>query len=280
LNTVARLRRAGLAARQARADGRRRYVRQRLESANHALELLVELESWLNRHLPELDGLAWSQAGDELLLDLLATLELKLESPRGWLIQDNLMVLGLVQTDDLMLALGMEHGEVFCTTLPEALIPPCAPPAWLADWPMPVTLALGRQMLSPALLAQIEPGDVLLLQHPQRYLSCHGRVLYRYSIQQEHIMIEAPLALEAAPAFDDGALSCQQIPLQVEFVLQECTLTLAELSALSPGQVLELGADAERNVLLRANGVALARGELVELDRRLGLEIHTLLRGV
>jgi len=41
--------------------------------------------------------------------------------------------------------------------------------------------------------------------------------------------------------------------------------------------VLTLNADAERNVLLRANGVLLARGELVEVNQQLGVQITQLL---
>jgi type III secretion protein Q len=276
LTTIARLKRAGLSARLSTLDARRRYVRLRVESGIESFEALIDLETYLSACLPALADLAWSLADDDSLLEVLGSLEPTLDWQQDWLFQDSLMVVDLVSTDDVMIGLVTAQGEVFCRDLPEALLPAPAPAAWSDALPVRLAVLLGSQVLRPALLAQIELGDVLLLQQSEQLLSHDGKALYRYSFQQEQIMIEASFDQPVAVDTHEPVSDPRQIPLRVEFVLQDLSLSLGELSALGPGHVFRLNPDAERNVMLRVNGVVVARGELVEMDQQLGVEIHTL----
>ncbi|VVD77299.1 type III secretion system cytoplasmic ring protein SctQ [Pandoraea anhela] len=69
------------------------------------------------------------------------------------------------------------------------------------------------------------------------------------------------------------ALPFEQLPVELVFVLQRQRMTLAELQQLGQARVLELQAGAEQRVEVRVNDTLLARGELVQLDGRLGVEI-------
>jgi type III secretion protein Q len=78
----------------------------------------------------------------------------------------------------------------------------------------------------------------------------------------------APAALVAA--------SLDDVPLRVSFDLGELTLSLAQLRAMQPGQVLELGHPLAGAVRIRANGALVGDGELVEVDGQLGVAVRTL----
>ena len=69
-------------------------------------------------------------------------------------------------------------------------------------------------------------------------------------------------------------ISLGEIPMRVDFILQRRTMTLMELDDLYQGQYLQLDPSAEKQVEIMANGIRIARGELVEFNGRLGIELN------
>lgn len=63
------------------------------------------------------------------------------------------------------------------------------------------------------------------------------------------------------------------LPVRLEFVLATHDIDLATLSQIIAGQLIPLAADAARQIEVRANGKPVARGELVQLDEQLGVEL-------
>ena len=88
------------------------------------------------------------------------------------------------------------------------------------------------------------------------------------------------IPIMSTPEFTENnnaeALPVEHIPLQLAFDLGERTLTLGELKALQPGQVLDLGRPLSSCVNIRVNGALIGTGELVEVDGSLGITIATL----
>lgn len=66
------------------------------------------------------------------------------------------------------------------------------------------------------------------------------------------------------------------LPIQVVAVLGKKNITLKELLALKPGEVVELKKLPQDTVDLVANGKLIARGELVLIDGKLGVQIKQL----
>ena len=64
-----------------------------------------------------------------------------------------------------------------------------------------------------------------------------------------------------------------KIKLNLEFVLQQERLTLDKVESFFQGQILPCRPEAEKNMLITVNGMAIARGELVWLEDRPGVEI-------
>ncbi len=78
-------------------------------------------------------------------------------------------------------------------------------------------------------------------------------------------------------ALVDKLWAADGLKLNIEFVLSETTMTLAEISKIQTGDVLDaligLG-DNKVDVELRVQGQKLAKGELVLLNDRLAVEIE------
>lgn len=69
------------------------------------------------------------------------------------------------------------------------------------------------------------------------------------------------------------AKSIKEVPLQVTIELARLKITLDELMKLSPGNLLEIPALAEKRVSLVVNGQKIGVAEIVELEESLGLKI-------
>ena len=68
------------------------------------------------------------------------------------------------------------------------------------------------------------------------------------------------------------------VPVQVVAVMAKKTISMKELLELQMGEVVELNRPASEHVDLVANGKLIARGELVEIDGKLGVRIFKLVR--
>lgn len=173
--------------------------------------------------------------------------------------------------------------------------------------PLALRAEIGHSRLSAGELATLEPGDVLLLDAawtgPRRvlWLSADGRAGLHVQLPApapaDEIADGAPPAppsltvlspwTATMPVADNAtdpatfaatltAASLDDVPLRVSFDLGELTLTLAQLRAMQPGQVLELGHPLAGAVRIRANGALVGDGELVEVDGQLGVSVRTL----
>jgi type III secretion protein Q len=161
-------------------------------------------------------------------------------------------------------------------------------PAWLSDFPLPVRMVVGRGRLQPGELECLAAGDVLLITERTQHLSMAERCIGLFTLAKEGFHVEfnashlptqvsAQRQEPATATHDMDAL--RDLPVELEFVLQETVYRLGELSNLQSGQVLALQAGAQTSVQVRANGQVLAVGELVQWEDGLGVELHTLVRG-
>lgn len=62
--------------------------------------------------------------------------------------------------------------------------------------------------------------------------------------------------------------------MHLEILLQEQLISRRRLAAFAPGKVLPLMPEITHCVEVRVNGQLLALGELVQLEDRLGVELH------
>jgi type III secretion protein Q len=185
--------------------------------------------------------------------------------------------------------------------------------AWTHGIPATLQFLLGASRLSSGCLSRVGPGDVLLVTDHALRMRCNDQVLGWYSITDKGITVddllkqpyediaEASLQAEpeeagigsgignsanasanagnAAQTTQTARAGVARIPVRLEFVLQQNRMTVGQLGQLHRGQVVALDTDAEKSILVLANGALLGRGELVQLEDRLGVEMIELYGG-
>ncbi len=72
---------------------------------------------------------------------------------------------------------------------------------------------------------------------------------------------------------EGGSFNPANLPTRVQILLDEVQLTLAEISRLTEGGVLELRAGKSDPVKVLVNGVPYGAGELVEIEGKLGVRL-------
>jgi type III secretion protein Q len=70
-----------------------------------------------------------------------------------------------------------------------------------------------------------------------------------------------------------SAASLEEVPLKIVFDLGDIELSIADLKALVPGQVINLARDPGNAVRVSVNGRRIGAGEIVEIEGRLGVRI-------
>ncbi|WP_446424043.1 type III secretion system cytoplasmic ring protein SctQ [Mailhella sp.] len=149
----------------------------------------------------------------------------------------------------------------------------------LAALPLELAFESGYLRLKLNDTKALERGDVLI---PEVWHSAEGRLMLRLcrghapalsapcTFAGGRAVLEAPLAPEVEPVMDSEH---NDIDIRLNFELDRTVITLGELSSLAPGYVFTLGCDAQTPVTVRANGKAIARGRLVDMDGTLGVQI-------
>ncbi len=87
---------------------------------------------------------------------------------------------------------------------------------------------------------------------------------------------EPSTAEQMADAPDQGPISVDELEVRLDFDIGHLRLSLGEIERLAPGSVLALDTPAGRPVRIRAGGRVIGRGELVQIDDRLGVVVREL----
>jgi type III secretion protein Q len=289
-----------------------RYIAFHAADAHGGWDGLIQCDEWLAAVAPGLAALAIPDGCAELALQLFAATPQPLAA-MALFPYDTITATGLVNGSDLqktpLAALITPAAMIWLRALP---MPPTAAPGntpavavWTHDIPASLQFLLGASRLSRGCLSQVGAGDVLLVTDHALRMRCNDHVLGWYSITDEGITVEELLnesyedIAAASPQADTeeagvGAgvgnsadanaghaaqAGVARIPVRLEFVLQQNRMTIGQLSQLHQGQLISLEAGAEKSVLVLANGALLGRGELVQLEDRLGVEMIELYGG-
>lgn len=165
-------------------------------------------------------------------------------------------------------------------------------------FPQPLTFCLGETQLPLSTVERFQPGQVILVQ--QRYaqgeqvvclrsesvnapwMACQARLdntqLHILSTVTTMTLPDTPPASVQASDAEPEFLA--QLPVRVSFDLGETVLSLAQVKTLQPGETIQLQRPAQEYVTIRANGMPIGTGQLVEIDGRLGVAIGSLTTGM
>ena len=150
----------------------------------------------------------------------------------------------------------------------------CGPLSLLIqEIPQRLEFLLGSSYVSRRLLIRMAQGDLLLISDIRFDLLSGGKPLASFSIND---LGEIALESRKQQEKKDTLVSPQvldDISVRIDFILQRNILTLGQLTELYRGQFLALDPLSEKQIEINANGVTLAKGELVELNGQLGVEV-------
>lgn len=173
--------------------------------------------------------------------------------------------------------LDTPRGRVWLTQLPATRIAsaPLGAGSWLSDLPLCLELMLGVSHLRHASRIRLSEGDVLRITQRTQQCRLADRYLGVFTFTEEGLHMQSTVADDNQQNTPDpGAdVDLGSLPVRLEFVLSIHEIDLATLSQIIDGQLIPLADDAAWHIEIRANGKRVARGELVQLDEQLGVEL-------
>ena len=165
--------------------------------------------------------------------------------------------------------IAMTLGRRVPSLLPQALVPVC------------VSLRVGSTPVTLSELRDLRLGDLIIVaktriaddiisvvvQERLRFaanLEASGRV----TLLEQH-----PSVMNEEVSIEDDSEALDALPIELVFELGRLTLTIGELRELTAGRSLELDRDLQAPVELVVNGKRIGRGELVQIENRLGVRV-------
>lgn len=278
---IQRWQRAGHCAGLGRPDGQQGYLRFSARGERGDWQGLVLARDWLHRSLPQLQPMLAVECPQASIAGLFRAVPRPLvlavdELHYRDLADVELIESALIKSQELPW-LDTAQGRLWLTDLP-----PLRPArqtsdwrSWLADLPQRLELILGVSYLSRSSRERLGRGDVLLISDSTRQCWLAGQSIGVFTFTEEGLRMELAPADSPAQAETEQPISADldHLPVRLEFVLATHDIELGELAAFVAGQVIPLAVDAAQRIEVRANGKAVARGELVQLDEQLGVEL-------
>jgi type III secretion protein Q len=165
-------------------------------------------------------------------------------------------------------------------------IPPKFPVNTLPLW---LSASITGLKLSRSDIASLEKNDLIILSSPfSSYLetislSVGGQHLFNARYKTGELIIYHQLKDQTmnnnltANENEQQPTTLGNIKVEVVFELARQVTTLDELNQLTPGQLFDLEKPLQSSVIVRANGIAVATAELVEINENVGARITALI---
>lgn len=170
-------------------------------------------------------------------------------------------------------------------------------PVTVPTLPIETRWVLDSVSLTPADIAALAPGDVIIIPAGHGWLRAGDRTLFCFHLLDDFLMLEETYAGygpdaddedgpeldplfasvqsdEARPSETPGA-AIESLPVAVSLVLGKRTMTVGEIGGLQAGMTIPLE-EVSPYVTLMAGDVVLGRGELVRVGETLGVEISNM----
>lgn len=278
---VARWLRDGHPVQLSRVPRQGRYISFYAQGRLGLWQGLIDSDQWLQAIWPQWSQVLGRSFVDNNLLELFRLLERPLELPPQLLDYQHLFdvqgVDGAVLEAADLPCIATDQGPCWVLGLPaDTAREPRALQPWTRRLQQTLRVVLGETALTPLQLRRLAEGDLLMIAGQTCQLLLAGRCIGQFTF------IEEGLHMELTPediASDLAECAVSPLPVKLQFVLAELTLSMAQLNDFIEHQVLPLGPEALQQVEVRVGERCIAIGELVRLDGRLGLELREVYRG-
>lgn len=277
---VARWLRDGHPVQLSRVPRQGRYISFYAQGRLGLWQGLIDSDQWLRSIWPQWSKLLGRSFVDNKLFELFSLLERPLELPPQWLDYQHLFDVQSVDAAALEAAdlpcIATDQGPCWVLGLPaDTAREPRALQPWTRRLEQTLRVVLGETELNPLQLSRLAEGDVLMFRQ-RCQLVLAGRRIGQFTFIEEGLHMELTPE-EVTSDLSECAVSA--LPVKLQFVLAELTLSMAQLNDFIEQQVLPLGPEALQQVEVRVGEQSIAIGELVRLDGRLGLELREVYRG-
>ena len=154
----------------------------------------------------------------------------------------------------------------------------------VASLPLEVALETGYLYLASVDVASLGVEDMLL---PEAWPFAQGKLNLRVnrglnsvligtcSVEQGQAVLEGTLAEEAETGMENNEQ--KDIEIRLSFELDRRVITVGELASLTPGFTFPITGDSDSVVTVRAQGKAIARGRIVDINGTLGVQLTELM---
>lgn len=259
-------------------SGQERYLQVQLEDKQGSrAQAWLSVDAWLGYMDVHLPDIPWSEVPLNYLARWLNHLEL------SFLVEDQVwdaVQIGLPAgpLPEKALAITAQPCQLLCLDWPQSGERALHVPAISANQvPFRLNYVLGYSQPSLAQLADVAAGDLLLIKQNLPHLAVGDRRLFKLSYYpDQEVIVEEQLEEHYQGYYEDEVLhDWTSLLVNIEFVLDGQTVTLAELDAITPGMSLALPPEVEKNIKIYLNKKLFARGELVALDNgSLAVEVN------
>lgn len=239
---------------------------------------LINVDMWLQESDYELPGIPWHSVPLNYIIRFFETLQLTFliyfevwELERVKLPLHNLpsIVLSLpAQPYPLLCHEWLQSNNSFFDTF---YLNKCA-------IPFVIDVILGCSQVPVKKLIDVAIRDLLIIQHKSGYLQVGSKKIFASNFDENKEIVVLDKLTDNEDHYRDEEeklFSWSDLSVEVEFVLDSKSYTLAELDTIHPGMTLSLNQDAEKKVKIYINKRFFARGELVALESgNLAVEIN------
>ncbi len=281
-HAVARWQREGHPVRLCQPSPQTRYLAFWAQGCHGLWQGMIGAREWLHAVAAQWSQWLPQEGEGQEILELFSAISRPVEIAPDMLDYQRLFEFELIQGEALQGAclpcIGTPQSDVWVLQGPSQRKEVSRPlQAWLQAVPQALRIVLGNSAMARLHYRLLAKGDVLVIAEQTRQLFMADRCIGQFTFVKEGLHMELTPLDNLSPGAP-GALS--ELPVKLEFVLGELTLSMATLNAFIDGQVLPLEPSAVSNVEVRVAGRCIAVGELVQLGDRLGVELSEVGRGM
>jgi type III secretion protein Q len=251
----------------------------------------IDKATWLSQSMPVLQGIDWLSVDENVLPSLIAAHPFQLSLLGQHASVTHCRIVELVKDVEPLSALpslpattGVVIIENLVRKISDALSDSAFELEMQDKLPVPLEFYLGRTVMPVQGLSSINVGDVLLVEQLIGHVKSRNQTLFKFELGEDSIMIiehNDELLMDEIPQKTVDTKHAEEknginnLPIELSVVLLEKMVTIGELKAILPGEILNLPPDALMDVEIRANQRCFARGELIQLSSgQLGVEIR------
>lgn len=153
----------------------------------------------------------------------------------------------------------------------------------LGALPVAVQFVIGTTTVPLSAFSSIQVRDVIVIDesclHQQETLTVMvaNTAVFRARISGTQFVVTEGLTNIMDESYDENEFAAHEIvsdlPIKLTFDLGERVMPLGELQMLAPGYVFDLGRDLRQGVIIRANGMRIGEGELIDIEGRTGVAV-------